>query len=103
MKKFYLLLAIAFTAFMSHKLFDNNPAPLPFSQDWSNAALITTNDSWTGIMGVQGFLGQDITTTTGIDPQTLLSVSSVANDLDIIANQANPNTQSSGGVAEFDG
>jgi predicted extracellular nuclease len=71
-------------------------------QDWSNAGLITTNDSWAGVASIEGYLGQDITTTTGTDPRTLTSDSAVANDLDVIANQSST-TIISGGVAEFDG
>ena len=70
-------------------------------QDWSNAGLITTNDDWSNVPSFQGFLGQDITTATGTNPGTLLADFTVANDLDVIANQANPNTLTSGGVAEF--
>ncbi|HEX5919940.1 MAG TPA: hypothetical protein VFY76_18920, partial [Nocardioides sp.] len=40
----------------------------PYSQNWSNADLITANDNWSGVSGVQGYLGQDITTATGVDP-----------------------------------
>ena len=76
----------------------------PYSQDWSNGSLITTNDDWSGVTGVQGYLGQDITTSSaGVDPQTLLAESALANDTDVIANQTNPNTSTAGGVAEFDG
>ena len=67
---------------------DGAPQPLPFAQDWSDASLIAANDVWTGVPGIQGFLGQDITTATGVDPQTLLGTSAVANDLDVIANQS---------------
>jgi predicted extracellular nuclease/2',3'-cyclic-nucleotide 2'-phosphodiesterase (5'-nucleotidase family) len=79
-------------------------ATFPYSQDWSTASLITTNDNWSGVTGVQGYLGQDITTSSaGADPQTLLTESAIANDTDVIANQAAPNTNTAGGVAEFDG
>lgn len=81
---------------------DNVPQTLPFSQDWSTN-LITTNDDWSPVPGIEGYLGQDITTATGADPQTLLTVSSLSNDLDVIANQSNPDTLTTGGVAEFDG
>lgn len=82
---------------------DSSAQSIPFSQNWTTTTLITTNDNWTGVPGIEGYLGQDITTGTGTDPQTLLGVSGVANDLDVIANQANPNTLTNGGVAEFDG
>lgn len=71
-----------------------------FSQDWSNAGLITTNDDWSGVPGIIGYLGQDITTGTGVDPQTLTGTSAVANDVDVIANQTNTGI-TNGGVAEF--
>ena len=49
---------------------DATPQTLPFAQDWTNPGLIATNDDWTGVPGIQGFLGQGITGATGADPQT---------------------------------
>ena len=43
--------------------------PLPFTQDWANTGLITTNDDWAGVPGIMGFRGDNLTTTTGVDPQ----------------------------------
>jgi len=71
-----------------------------FSQNWSNTGQITVNDDWSGVPSIVGFLGQDITTGTGTDPQTLTGTSAVANDLDAIANQTNTGI-TNGGVAEF--
>ena len=79
---------------------DNTAQTVPFSQDWSNTGLITTNDNWSGVPGVIGFLGQDITTGTGVDPQTLLTESTLTNDVDVIPNQTNT-AITNGGVAEF--
>ena len=103
MKKIYVILVIGLFAFTPHNLFDNTAQGLPFTQDWTTTTLITVNDNWSGVPGIEGYLGQDITTTTGVDPQTLLTVSASPTDLDVIANQANPNTNISGGVGEFDG
>ena len=75
---------------------------LPFSQDWSNTGQITTDDNWAGVPGVIGFRGDDLTTVTATDPQTIL-VDGSGTPVDVIANQANPNTQATGGVGEFDG
>ncbi|HEX5732525.1 MAG TPA: C25 family cysteine peptidase [Blastocatellia bacterium] len=75
---------------------------LPFSQDWSSTGQITTDDNWAGVPGIIGFRGDDLTTVTATDPQTILADGS-ATPVDVIANQANPNTQATGGVAEFDG
>jgi hypothetical protein len=86
-----------------HAKADSTYQTLPFSQNWGSTGLITTNDNWSGVPGVEAYLGQDITPSTAVDPQTLLTTSSVINDLDVIANQTNPNTLSNGGVAEFDG
>jgi hypothetical protein len=83
-------------------LADTTAQALPFSQNWANTGLITTNDIWSGVPGVEGHLGQDITTATGTDPQTLLTDSIVANDVDVIANQSSPATLATGGVAEFE-
>ena len=80
---------------------NTSPQTLPFSQEWTNTGQITANDNWTGVAGIEGYLGQDLTTSTGTDPQTLLGTSSVANDLDVIANQTNP-AITNGGVAEFE-
>jgi predicted extracellular nuclease/2',3'-cyclic-nucleotide 2'-phosphodiesterase (5'-nucleotidase family) len=79
-------------------------ATYPYTQAWTSTSAISVNDSWSGVTGVQGYLGQDITTSSaGADPQTLLTESALANDSRVSANQSTPNTVTSGGVAEFDG
>jgi len=80
---------------------DNTAQTLPFSQNWTNTALITVNDNWTLVPGIIGYLGDDPTTSnTGVDPQTILIFGTGTQD--VIANQLNPNTNTSGGVAEFE-
>jgi predicted extracellular nuclease len=76
------------------------PQPLPFEQDWSNTELITANDDWSGVPGIVGFLGQGLTSSNDVDPQTVLGQSTIAGDVDVLANQANPDI-TNGGVAEF--
>jgi uncharacterized protein len=76
---------------------------LPFAQNWSAVTLLNTNDDWSRIAGIEGYLGQNLTTAIGADPQLLSGTSTLAGDLDLIANQSNPGGLSSGGVAEFDG
>ncbi len=80
----------------------NTPQALPFSQNWT-ANLITTNDDWSPVAGIVGFLGDyTAASPTGVDPRTLLDpFPAVA--VDVIANQSNPDTLTNGGVAEFDG
>ncbi len=44
---------------------DNAAQTLPFAQNWSNAALITVDDDWTGVPGIEGFRGDNLTAATG--------------------------------------
>lgn len=73
---------------------------LPFAQSWSSAALITANDSWSGVPGIVGYRGDGLTTTSNVDPQTVLSPTS--GPVNVIANQSSV-ALTEGGVAEFDG
>lgn len=68
-----------------------------FFQDWSNTGLITTNNDWGGIESIMGYRGDGLAS-VGYDPRL---VSGDGNVINVIANQTNPNTQTSGGVAEF--
>jgi predicted extracellular nuclease len=78
---------------------DTTAQTLPFSQNWTNTGLITTNDDWSGVPGVVGYRGDGLTS-TGTDPQTILADGS-ATPVDVNANQTSPNTFITGGVAEF--
>lgn len=74
---------------------------LPFSQNWTDVGLITINDDWSSVPGIVGYRGDDLTTATGTDPQTIL-VDGSSTEVDVNANQTNPNTFATGGVAEFE-
>ena len=80
---------------------DNAPQTLPFGQDWTNTGLITAADNWSGVPGITGYRGDDLTTATGTDPRTIL-VDGTSTPVNVLANQINPNTLATGGVAEFD-
>lgn len=70
------------------------------TQDWSNNGLITANDDWSGVPSIMGYLGDYTTASpTAVDPRTIIAAAPTT--VDVIANQANPNTLTSGGVAEF--
>jgi endonuclease G len=75
--------------------------PVPLAQNWTNAGLITVDDDWSGVPGIIGYRGDDITSSTGVDPQTLLGEGTVT--VDVNANRNDPDTFVTGGVAEFDG
>jgi MYXO-CTERM domain-containing protein len=69
-----------------------------FSQDWSDAGLITVNDVWSGVPSVVGYRGDGLAA-TGADPQTVLGEGTPV--VDVNANQSNPNSFNTGGVTEF--
>lgn len=94
-----LTLAIA-SLFVSAAHADNTPQTLPFGQDWTNIGLITANDNWGGVPGITGYRGDELTSATGVDPQTI-TADGTASPVDVNANQTNPNTFSTGGVTEF--
>jgi len=79
---------------------DSTAQPLPFSQDWSNQDLITTDDDWSGVPGIVGFRGDGLTSATDVDPQTVLGEGSPP-VVDVTANRTNPISFTTGGVAEF--
>ena len=74
-----------------------------FFQDWSNTGLLTTSGatlaSWDSVPSIVGFRGDGLTANTSTDPQSTTGTSDVVN---LVANQTNPNTSTSGGVAEFE-
>jgi predicted extracellular nuclease len=78
---------------------DNTAQLLPFSQDWTNIASITTNNDWSGVSGIIGYRGDGLAS-TGNDPQTILTDGSTT-PVNVNANQTNPNTFATGGVSEF--
>lgn len=94
------LVAIASVSRADMVLFDLSAGN--FSQDWSNTAMIAANDDWSGVGSITGFLGDtNAGSPTGVDPQTYFAPNMGV--VDVIANQATPNSLGNGGVAEFDG
>lgn len=89
--------APAFATTTLHSLAGGN-----FSQDWTNAALISTNNDWSGVPSIVAYRGDDLTTLTATDPQTIVAPNEPG-VVNVIANQSNPNSLTTGGVAEFDG
>lgn len=82
-------------------LADDTPQPLPLAESWTLSGLLGTDDEWTGVLGIQGFRGDGLTTAVGADPQTLLAGDDPG-VVDLNANQADPSTFGTGGVAEFE-
>jgi hypothetical protein len=68
---------------------DTSPQALPFAQPWTNTALITANDDWSGVPGVIGYRGDGLTGAVGTNPQ-VLTADGAATPVDVNANQPNP-------------
>lgn len=76
-----------------------------FTQDWSNAGLITADNDWSGVASITGYRGDDMVTATGVNPSTNAAILNGATNpgpVNVIAyTNQNPNTFATGGVAEF--
>jgi predicted extracellular nuclease len=95
------LFALAAALFVQTAAADTAPQTLPFTQNWSNTSLITANDNWSAVPGIIGYRGDGMLSATGVNPQTVLADGSTT-PVNVIANQASPNTLTTGGVAEFE-
>lgn len=83
-------------------LADNTPQQIPLVQDWSNASLITKENDWSDVPGFTGYRGDKLAPKPGVNPQSI-TADGTTTSVDVMANQKNPNTLRTGGVAEFDG
>ena len=99
MKRNVLIALAAFLAHFSAGAQLPTPQTLPFSQNWTNTGLITTNNVWSGVPGILGFTGGGLTGATGTDPQTILADNNPGT-LSVLANQTNFSI-TNGGLAEF--
>jgi uncharacterized repeat protein (TIGR01451 family) len=81
---------------------DNSYQALPFSQNWTITTLITTTDDWSGVPGIIGYRGDNLTAASDTDPQTILADGS-STPVDVNANRSDPDSFGTGGVTEFDG
>src|SRR5687768_11805355 len=70
---------------------DSTAQSVPFLQNWSNTNLITGPNDWSGVPGILGHRGDDLTTTTGADPQTILA-DGTATPIHVVANASATNT-----------
>jgi hypothetical protein len=96
-----MLAFIAILFFTWVSLADTSPQTIPFAQNWGNTGLITTTNDWSGVPGIIGYRGDGLTGATAVDPQTVVADGS-GTPVNVLANQTNPNTNTTGGIAEFD-
>jgi predicted extracellular nuclease len=71
-----------------------------FFWDWSNIAAINAANDWSGVPSIIAYRGDGLSSSTSTNPGTL-----TANDtgrvVNVLHNQANPNTNTTGGIGEF--
>jgi len=80
---------------------------MSYSLTPASANQISSNDDWSGVSSVEGYFGQNLTATHGVDPQTVLGTEFASNLLpntptNVSANKGNPSAFNAGGIAEFD-
>ncbi|REJ81051.1 MAG: hypothetical protein DWQ36_13515 [Acidobacteria bacterium] len=80
---------------------DTTAQSLPFSQAWTDTDLITADDDWSGVPGIVGYRGDDLTSSTGTDPRTILADGSATPE-DVNEGESTPSSFSTGGLAEFE-
>jgi hypothetical protein len=97
-----VLVCLAAMARLATLRADDLPQQLPFVQDWSNVALITLENDWSGVAGFVGYRGDKLASKPGANPQTITADGN-SSPMSALPNQKNPNTLRTGGVAEFDG
>lgn len=102
-----LLLGVVATAVLAFSIInlawaDTTPQPPPLSQNWTNTNLITANDDWSGVPGIVGYEGDNLTTVEGTDPQTITASVAAATPTQVNANKGNPSAYNAGGNTEFD-
>ncbi len=83
-------------------LADTSAQTLPFTQDWSNADLITTDNEWSGVSGIVGYAGNGLVSSSNVNPQTILA-DGTGTHINVKANRSDPDSFSTYGVTEFDG
>ncbi len=76
---------------------NNTAQTLPFSQNWTDASLITTANTWTNVPGIIGYNGSAL---SGSNPQ-LITADGTTSTVQVFAQALT--TSTSGGIGEFDG
>jgi hypothetical protein len=102
MNKFYTFLT-AFVFFTSLATFSqtyHNLSQGPFRQDWADTSIISSNDDWSKVASIIGYLGNNGNQPNPFDPATALT-NDYSDTVNVFANRDNPNTLTNGGVAEF--
>lgn len=100
-------LSIIPTAKATHFYHDFNSGNLTLAVSPATVDLITKNDDWINIPGVEGYCGSGLTNQAGINPQNVTGTEYSNNSLPgvspcVNANKGNPSAYNGSGVTEFD-
>jgi endonuclease I len=71
-----------------------------FEQNWTNTALISSDDNWSGVPSIEGYRGDNLTGSTGVDPRTIVAFGT--SPLNVWANLTDASNFASGGIAEVE-
>jgi hypothetical protein len=68
---------------------------LAFNLTAASTNLISSNDNWSGVPSVEGYFGENLTASQGVDPQTVLNTEFASDTLpnsptNVSANKGNP-------------
>ena len=80
---------------------DERALNLPVKQDWSDNSRITKDNDWSAVPGFTGHRGDKLAG-KGTSPQTIVA-DGMSTPVVVQANQKNPSSLRTGGIAEFDG
>ena len=73
-----------------------------FFQDWSDTGRITADHNWDAVPSVIGYRGDGLTGSVGIDPRTVTAFAGAGGPVvHVLANRTDPDSLTTGGVAEF--
>lgn len=79
---------------------DSTAQAPPLFQFWSDTSLISVNDDWSAVPGVEGYPGSGLTAEPGVDPRTVTADG--GGTPAVMANRTVPDSLLTGGVAEFE-
>jgi hypothetical protein len=102
MPKVFMSMLLLMGLFVPVAWADEKPLKPPVVEDWADVSRITKDNDWSLVPGFMGYRGDKLAGKPGMSPQTIVA-DGLTTPVDVIANQKNPSSLRTGGVAEFDG
>jgi hypothetical protein len=105
-----LALCLAAAPALSNTAYYNlSSSNLVFRLTAGTGGMITQNDNWSNVPSVEGYCGNGLAGTYGVDPRTIVATEFAPNmhlptsaSTCVAANKGNPSAYNAGGLAEFD-